>query len=230
MEPRPTDSAEVWAGVLRDDVDESGRVAFQRLLSKPEPLALAVVAIAAADPGPSRNERLAFEINSYNALAMYSVVAHDVPRRLDLPGRIDIFRLTRFDVAGTNTSLAAYESDMIRREGGPRLHFALSCMAVSCPRLPRVPFAAADVDAQLDAAARSFLSDPSHVRFDPATHTVRLSSILSANKADFLRVAPTLLGYVNQYRLEPVPEDARIVFIPPDWTVNDQTGGQTVPP
>jgi len=173
---------------------------------------------------------LAFEINSYNTLAMYAVVAADVPRRFDMPNRVDIFRLTRFDVAGTTISLADYEPDIIRREGDPRLHFALSCMAVSCPRLPRVPFAAADIDAQLDAAARRFLSDPNRVRFDPATRRVRLSSVLSSGKADFLHVAPTLLAYVNRYRVDPVPEDAPVVVIPPDWTVNDQPGDETIVP
>ncbi len=230
VDPRPTDSAEAWASVLRDNLDPSGKVAFRRLQSKPEPLALAVAVIAAAHPGPSRDERLAFEINSYNTLAMYAVIAHDVPRRLDWLDRIDIFRLTRFDVAGTPTSLAGYETDILRREGDPRLHFALSCMAVSCPELPRAPFDAADIDAQLDAAARHFLSDPSRVRFDPATRTVRLASVLASGEADFLRVAPTLLAYVNRYRVDPVPEDSRIVFIPADWTVNDQPGDQAVPP
>lgn len=208
--------------MLRDDVDDAGQVAFRRLQSKPEPLALAVAAIAAADPGPSRNERLAFEINSYNALAMYAVIAQDVPRRLGPLDRIGMFWLTRFDVAGTPTSLADYERDIVRRERDPRLRFALSCMAVSCPRLFRVPFDASDVDAQLDAAARWFLSDPSHLRYDPATRTALLSSVL--------RGVPTPLAYANRYRVEPVPEDACIAFIPDDWTVNDQPGDQAVPP
>ena len=37
-------------------------------------------------------------------------------------------------------SLYTLENDVIRPLGDERVHFALNCMVVSCPRLPRVAF------------------------------------------------------------------------------------------
>lgn len=211
--------------MLRDNVDGEGRVAFRRLVSAPEPLYLAVAAVAGAHPGPARNDRLAFSLNAYNTLAMYDIVDHGAPHRLDAIDRIEIFRLTRFVVAGHATPLSSFAAG-IAAQGDPRVLFALSCMAVSCPRLSRVPFDAAGLDAQLDAAARAFLASPRNVRFDPASSTVLLSAVLSR----LPQKGPALLATINRYRAEPVPETARVVFMRFDWTTVDQPGNETVPP
>ena len=47
------------------------------------------------------------------------------------------------DVGGKTISLYKLENDVIRPLGEERVHFALNCMVVSCPRLPRAAFSAA---------------------------------------------------------------------------------------
>ena len=111
---------------------------------------------------------------------------------------------------------------MIRPLNEERVHFALNCMAVSCPRLPRTPFTAAGLDAELDAAARLFFAEPRNLQVDPVRRVVRLSSILDFYPEDFLRKAPSLIAYANRYRADPVPLDHNVEFIPYDWTVNAQ--------
>ena len=104
-------------------------------------------------------------------------------------------------------------------------------MSVSCPRLPRRPFTAANLDRELDEATRLFLSEPRNVQVDPARRVVRLSAIFEFYAADFLRRAPSLIAWVNRYRAEPIPADYRVEFLPYDWTVNAQPrepeGGRT---
>ena len=114
--------------------------------------------------------------------------------------RIRFFYLTGLDVGGKPISLYALENHVIRPLGEPRVHFALNCMVRSCPRLPREPFDAARLDAQLDREARRFLNEERNVQVDPAARTVRLSSILKWYEADFLAAQPSLIAYVNQYR------------------------------
>ncbi|MGH3849573.1 MAG: DUF547 domain-containing protein, partial [Pseudonocardiaceae bacterium] len=111
---------------------------------------------------------------------------------------------------------------VIRRLGEERVHFALNCMAVSCPRLPRMPFHAATLDAELAREARQFFAEPRNVEVDTAGRTVRLSEILSFYPEDFLAKAPSLIAYANRYRATPIPADYRVAFIPYDWTVNRQ--------
>ena len=194
-----------------------------------------MAAIAATAPGnapaafPTPEDRLAFHVNAYNALAMAHVVRRGIPRRLSLLGRLGFFVLSSVTVGGRPVSLYDYENDVIRPLGDERVHFALNCMSVSCPRLPRVPFHAGSLGRELDAAAREFLADPRNVQVDDARHVVRLSSILSFYRADFLAHAQSLVDYVNRYRAEPVPAGDRIEFIPYDWTINSQPAAFPAP-
>jgi hypothetical protein len=102
------------------------------------------------------------------------------------------------------------------------VHFALNCMAASCPRLPQQPFAADELDRELDAAARAFFAEPRNVAVDLSMRELHLSEILSFYTEDFLAKAPSLPAYVNRWRTDKVPEDYRVTFFPYDWTINRQ--------
>ncbi|MCO6479515.1 MAG: DUF547 domain-containing protein [Phaeodactylibacter sp.] len=47
----------------------------------------------------------------------------------------------------------------------PRIHFALNCASVSCPRLQNRAYSAEELGEQLTRAAREFLSDESKNKF-----------------------------------------------------------------
>lgn len=220
------DDGAAWAQVLDHSVDSLGRVNFRGLQAMPHGLerAVALVADTRPDSLPNDAARLAFHLNAYNTLAMFNVVRSGIPERLSLVDRVAFFKLTLVVVGGEAISLYDYENDVIRKLGDPRVHFALNCMAVSCPRLPRVPFDAARVDAQLDEAARLFFSEARNVTFDAGANLVRFSSILNFYPEDFLWVAPSLLAYANRYRAAPIPDSATVEFVPYDWTINRQPG------
>ncbi len=215
-----------WAVVLRDRVDAQGRVDFAALQRDPGPLEayVAYLAVTAPDSFTDRGSRLAFLINSYNALAMHHVLAFGIPTRLTLLGRARFFKFSNETVGGQRISLYDYENDVIRPIGDARVHFALNCMSVSCPRLQRQPFTAASLDAELDAAARSFFAEPRNVTVDDARRVLNLSAIMDFYTADFLRHAPSLAVYVNRYRATPVPPDDTVRFFDYDWTINRQPG------
>ena len=120
-------------------------------------------------------------------------------------------------------SLYSYENDVTRALGDPRVHFALNCMPVGCPRLPMTPFNAASLDDELDRETRRFMAETRNVRVDSASRTVWLSEIFDFFPEDFLAHSPTLLAYVNRYRANPVPTDCAIKFMDYDWTVNAQS-------
>jgi hypothetical protein len=97
-------------------------------------------------------------------------------------------------MGGRSISLYSLENDVIRPMGDPRVHFALNCMSVSCPRLPRTAFTADGLDRELDAAAREFVGDDRNVHFDRETRTVTLSAIFDFYTKDFLAKAPSLIA------------------------------------
>ncbi len=216
----------LWTKVLSRNVDDAGRVDFDALRGDHADLDRVVAFVAAADPMsqpqrfPDRQARLAFYINAYNALAMHGVVAAGVPESLGGLTKFTFFYLRTFTVGGKSISLYKFENDVIRPLGEERVHFALNCMVVSCPRLPRVAFSAAGLDGQLDAAARQFIGDSRNVWIDHAKREVWLSAIFDFYTQDFLAHAPSLIDYVNRYRAAQVPSDFKVRFLEYHWTVN----------
>jgi hypothetical protein len=216
----------LWTKVLIRHVDDAGRIDFDALSHDHTDLDRVVAFIAAVDPAsqadrfPDRQSHLAFYINAYNALAMYGVVKAGVPESLGGLTKFTFFYLRTFTIGGKSISLYKFENDVIRPLGEERVHFALNCMVVSCPRLPRVAFSAAKLDAQLDTAARAFIGETRNVYTDPGKREVWLSAIFDFYTEDFLAHAPSLIAYVNHYRADKIPADSEVRFLEYHWTVN----------
>lgn len=214
-----------WARVLKVFVNDRGEVDFRGLAGNPSDIKAFVDYIAQVSPDsnpalfPTRESRLAYHINAYNSLSMYNVIDSAIPRSLSGLTKLRFFVLKRFSIGGRAMSLYTYENDVIRPVGDERVHFALNCMSRGCPRLPRVPFTAGELDAQLDREARRFFAESRNLQVVPETKTVRLSEILELYRDDFLRRSPSLIAYVNRYAREKIPEDYKVEFIDYDWTV-----------
>jgi Protein of unknown function, DUF547 len=130
----------LWTTVLARHVDQQGRIDFAALKQEHRDLDRVIGFIA--DPAaqskrfPDKRTRLAFYTNAYNALAMYGVVDAGIPKSLGGLTKFTFFYLRTFTIGGKSISLYDFENDVIRPLGEERVHFALNCMVVSCPRLP----------------------------------------------------------------------------------------------
>lgn len=218
-----------WAYVLENLVDEQGRVDFKLLKMDPVFLEKYVSYLAETSPQknpekfPTDEKRLAYFLNSYNALAMYGLIVHNFPGDLfSFWDRARFFKFTRFNIGGKEISLHDYENDVIRPLGDPRVHFALNCMVRACPRLPQTPFQAKTLDATLELLTREFVNHPRHVRVSRSKGLVLLSEIFRFYKKDFVnpKTASSLIAYINKYRDVPLDENLKIKFIDYDWVVN----------
>jgi len=210
-----------WANVLSASVDERGRIDFAGLARQLSDLEAYVAWLAKAEEPADREAKLAHLFNAYNALAMFNAVRSGIPPELG-SRKVKFFYRDRFELGGRRISLYDLENKVIRPMGDARVHFALNCMVVSCPRLPREPFRAETLDADLERLAREFFADPRNVALDSAAKVVRFSEILRFYPEDFLKAAPTLISYANRYRDQKIPQDFRVEFIPYDWTLNKQ--------
>lgn len=217
-----------WASVLERFVDRRGRIDFDGIRLQPDALETYLDCVAEygplSSPGDfdSHDKRLAYYLDTYNALAMRQVVDFGNPDALRGLTWLRFFRLSRIRVSGERMSLHKLENEYIRSEGDPRIHFALNCMAVSCPRLPRKPFRAVTLDQDLDRLTREFFAQPRNLHVDHENQAIRVSEILDFFTKDFLAVAPTLVAYVNRYTAIEIPSHYNVEFIEYDWRVNDQ--------
>jgi hypothetical protein len=221
---------QAWAKVLEKHVDGEGRVNFAALAKDRTDLDQFVAYVYDTGPNnrpelfPNAKAVLAFHINAYNALAMHKVIETGIPESLAGFKKIRFFALGKVRVGGEKISLYDYENKVIRAMGDSRIHVALNCMSVSCPRLPKDVFLAETLDAQLDRESIRFFSESRNVRVDTSVRTLTLSEILKFYTSDFLADAKSLGAYVNKYRNDKVPEDFAIEFTPYDWTINRQPG------
>lgn len=146
---------------------------------------------------PDGPTRLAHLINTYNALSMFNVVDAGIPQTHAGWNKLSFFVLRRFTVGGRAMSLRSFENDLVRpyalARGDPRIHFALNRSAVACPVLPRLPFTAAQLNAEIDRETRVFVARELNFRVVAAGWTVWLSEILDLNLEDFVPTAPPSL-------------------------------------
>eukprot|EP00941_MAST-03F_sp_MAST-3F-sp1_P003626 g3626.t1 len=111
----------------------------------------------------------------------------------------------------------------------PRIHFALVCGAKGCPSIKL--YSAADVDAELDVAAKSFLSDESdNIEISSDLKTVTLSKILDWYGGDFgknniekLKWILPFTSPLTQVKLKKIIDQnvpMKVIYSPYDWTLN----------
>jgi hypothetical protein len=212
-----------WARVLSQHVNERGLVDFAGLAKAPQDLHAVVryVATTKVELLATPSERLAHHINAYNALSMFNVIDLGLPAsNTSLASRYRFFIGRKHQIGGQTQSLYDYENLVIRKLGEPRIHWALNCSALSCPVLPRQPFTAAMLEAELERESRAFFANAQNLRVDHNTRTVFLSEILNFFPEDFVpATAPNLIAYVKRYSPMPLDESYRVEFIPYDWTI-----------
>ncbi len=179
----------------------------------------------------TREQRLAFWVNAYNAYTVKLILQHHPLRSIRRIGWLPLAAFTqRFiplrAVGERPLSLMAIEHTHLRRElGDARIHFAIVCASKSCPRLRSEAYRASAIDAQLDDAARGFVRDGARNRIEPATGTAKVSRIFKWFRGDFTRDGGTLGGYLARYA---EPEAAELLrrkgddlgFLRYDWGLN----------
>ena len=224
--PSPQAAQEAWTRVLGGFVNERGEVDFEALARNRGDLDryvrhVADTPLASLPPGP---QQLAHMINAYNALSMFNVLQSGIPATHAGWAKVNFFVLRKVVVGGQALSLRSFENDVIRpitrSLNDPRVHFALNCSAVACPVLPRTPFSAAALEAELERETRAFFARPENFRIDAVTRSVWLSELLDFYPEDFVpRPAASLLEYANRYAPQPAPLDFTVRFTPYDWTI-----------
>ncbi len=219
-----------YARVLEKFVNKDGEIDFEGLSKARQDLNDYVAFIARKDLSTMKDpqERLAYLINSYNALSMFLVIEKGIPKTNAGFKKVGFFYLTKLQINQTSKSLVDYEKEDIRSIGEDRIHWALNCMAVSCPRLPQTPFTGAHLEKELTAAAKEFFNSSKNVKFDDTEKTVYLTQIFDFFPKDFVpHKAPNFIDYVNLFRDVAVPTDYKQKFIDYDWTVNNSNRSKT---
>jgi len=185
---------------------------------------VAGLATATAADLEERNVRLAFLINAYNALAIRGILDGYSPSSMF--GRYTYFKRREYALSGGKTTLEDLERGQILPLGEPRIHFAIVCASLSCPRLADQAYDPAELETQLEAAARAFANDGTRNRYDVSRKVAFLSSIFDWYQADFTRAAGSVQKYLARYVSDPAARDLlardgfEVRFVDYDWDLN----------
>ena len=112
------------------------------------------------------------------------------------------------------------ENKILRLEfKDPRIHYAINCASISCPRLHNEAFTAEKLERQLYFVAHGFVNDPT--RNEIGTRSSKISEIYNWFKADF-DVDGGVIAHMNKYSRGAMDKDATITYLEYDWNLNEQ--------
>jgi len=172
--------------------------------------------------GMSADERKAFFINAYNAIAIDTLLSNPGKSIRQIPGA---FNRTRHRVGGEMLTLDDVEN-RLRDMRDARIHFAIVCASRSCPPLAPQAYTAAGINEMLEKQGRAFVNDPSRNVIDRARGRVALSKIFHWDRKEFERDGGTLLKFVSRYAADPAAGSYLATygkepdFLDYDWSPN----------
>lgn len=180
----------------------------------------------------TKDQQKAFLINAYNAFTLKLVVDHypvnsikKIGGLFSTPWKMKFIRiLGRADV-----TLDQIEHKMLRKNyNEPRVHFAVNCASIGCPRLRNEAFTAEKLEAQLEEQTKLFMLDTTRNELDASNKVLRLSKIFDWFEEDFTKDGNTVSKFASKYMTEDpaikaalVAGEYKVKHLSYDWDLND---------
>ena len=225
-----------WDALLRKYCDARGFVNYQAWHPSPadrQQLDQYLAHLSQANPtlAATPASKFAFWINAYNAVTLQGILLEypttSIKNHQSIAFGYKIWDDLLLTVGGKNYSLNDIEHKVLRKMGDPRIHFAIVCASIGCPRLLNQAYFAEKIDTQLTANAKRFFADPKKFAATPQGE-LKLSKILSWFAEDFGPNQAAQLRTIAPFLPTPAAQSlatsgqARVSYLSYDWGLNDQ--------
>ena len=202
-----------WQALVSKHVDQRGAVSYQGFARQRQQLKSFLAAHRQLAVGSlSETAKKAVYINLYNAFMIECILRYAEEKKIALTAQkflqleINTLRVSggniwngdyRVNLAGQSVNLDDIEHNLLRgkAEGklaalkvkvlDPRIHVAVNCAALSCPRLRPQAYTAATVEQMLEENMRAFVNAGRQLSWDAARGKVVLNKILLWYYEDF---------------------------------------------
>lgn len=207
--------------ILQKHVSDKGVVNYESLKIDAKKLKSYLAMLKEVQPVStwSRNKKLAYYINIYNASTLQLIVEHyPLKSIMDIDKAWD---LQIVEIGEKMYTLNQIENDIIRPTfKDARIHFAINCAAVSCPKLSNVAFSENNVEILLKANTERFLNDK-QIGLSIVDQSVELSSIFDWYAVDF-GGKENLLKWITENSTQNL--DGKILkgFFSYNWDLNNK--------
>ncbi len=222
----PVQHAE-WDVLVKKHVSKNGMVDYQGFLKDKKQLQVYLDKLSANRPTSkwSKNEKMAFWINAYNAFTVKLILDNypiksikDIKR--GIPFVNSVWDIAFIPMGKEKIDLNYIEHSILRKEfKDPRIHAAINCASFSCPLLRNEAYYASRLDEQLNDAMRKFVNDPQRNQLDKSN--IKISKIFSWFAGDFKLNGSSVVDYLNKYAKKRVQANAKIDFLEYQWELND---------
>jgi hypothetical protein len=192
--------------LLQNHVSEKGVVNYRGFIKDNKSFSdfLSILSENTPTSNWSREEKLAFWMNTYNAFTIKLIIDHYPLKSIKNIKKPWDKRF--FKIGNKNYSLNDIEHQILRKMNDPRIHFGINCASYSCPTLSNKAFTAATVDKELDVLAGQFINDPK--RNTLTENSVELSKIFQWFAKDFKKEG-SLIDYLNKYAKIRIQQNAK---------------------
>jgi len=161
----------------------------------------------------SRDKKLAFWINAYNAFTLQIVMVNypinsitDLNKGGNLLKNLEgktVWDKRFITINKMKYSLNDIEHNILRKMNDPLIHFALVCASISCPELRNEAYEAEKIDAQLQDETQKFLNDKEKNYYNLTSREANISKLFDWFSDDFGNSDENILMFIANY----VPED-----------------------
>ena len=232
-----------WDAIVRKYVNGDGLVDYAGLKSSRtdlESLDRYIKLLSSADPSVSakRESILAYWINAYNAVTVYGILREypttSIRNHTAKVVGYNIWHDLQLVAGGKGWSLDQMEHEILRKMNEPRIHFAIVCASIGCPRLLNEAYVPERLEAQLETNAKDFFSRPQNFRYAPASQRFYMSAILSWFGTDFGKDRAAQLGRIAAWLPTAEAQQAArqnavsVSFLEYDWNLNEQKKNRRV--
>lgn len=212
-----TSKTNLWDTLLKRHVDSEGNVDYEAFKEDQKELEVYLEQMKTSSPAKSwtKARTIAYYINLYNAVTI-KLILDNYPiqsiREIKNPWKQKLIRIN-----GNSLSLGDIEHKILREMNEPRIHFAINCASISCPKLLNEAFCETELEMQLEKATKEFILDSSKNKFEK--DSIQLSKIFKWYKKDFDSYG-NLEDYLNSYLENPLPKNPKISYLEYNWALN----------
>lgn len=208
---------EKWNDVLERNVNRNGMVDYEALKDD-EAFQQVIDMLSKVHPDEtwSRNEKMAYWINVYNAFTIKLIIDHwPVASINDIKEPWD---QQFINLKGKRYSLNQIEHEILRPQfNDPRVHFAINCASYSCPLLSEEAITPEQLDQQLERFTKNFINDPRRNTVAPGK--LEVSKIFEWFAEDF-EASGGVRNFISKYSNTDIADSVPVRYKDYDWSLN----------
>lgn len=208
-----------WNALLKKHVQNNGLIDYKGFIKDEAKLNDYLKMLSLNQPNStwSKPKILAYYINLYNAATVKLIIENYPVKSIK-----DISRpwsKNRVLIGNEMISLNNIEHGILRKMNEPRIHFALNCASISCPKLLNEAFTADKIEQQLERVTNEFINSKEN---NISISEAKISSIFKWYKKDFLvNEKKDLIGFINQYSKVKINSNTTISYLDYNWNLNE---------